>query len=213
MSTRANQPWRVQLGITDWTPPEFFSSKADVDAVESTPPQALALRRAFDRLALDGILCLQNNPVVYFKEVSKIEPADALALHRQFWNQGLAPILVLIDEKEIRVYSGLTSPATRPEEVDGDNRLVEQLSRIADEGKIRQLILSIASGEFFRVHAKSFDPKQRVDRSLLRNLQATRKALAAATSKNLQPQVLDALLCRIVFVCYLFDRDVIDSSN
>ena len=212
MNTRANKSWREQLGIADWSPPEFFTSKADIAAVASVAPQALAMRRAFERLALDGILCLQNNPVVYFKEVPKIHPADALALHQQFWNQGLAPILVLIDPKEVRVYSGLSLPATRPEELDSGNRLIEQLSRVADDAKIRQLILSIASGEFFRVHASSFDPNQRVDRSLLRNLEATRKALAAASSTKLERTVLDALLCRIVFICYLFDRNVIGSA-
>jgi hypothetical protein len=212
MTTRTNNTWREQLGIADWKPPEFFSSKADIDAVASVAPQALALRRAFDRLALNGILCLQNNPVVYFKEVPEIHPEETRALHRQFWNQGLAPILVLVDEKEIRVYSGLSFPATGPEEFDRNNLLVEQLNRVSDQKKIRELVLSIASGEFFRVHAKSFDPKQRVDRSLLRNLQATRKSLLAVSSRRFQPQVLDALLCRIVFVCYLFDRNVIGSA-
>jgi hypothetical protein len=212
MIAGANKNWRELLGIADWKPPDFFSSKADIDAAESIAPQALALRRAFDRLRLDGILCLQNNPVVYFKEVPKTDPAEEMALHRQFWNQGIAPILVLIDAREVRVYSGLTVPATRPEDFDGGNRLVEQLNRVADEAKIRQLVLSIASGEFFRVHPKSFDPNQRVDRTLLRNLQATRNALTAASSRKLQSHVLDALLCRIVFVCYLFDRNVIGAA-
>ncbi len=212
MSTKAAKDWRRAFGIHTWKPPAFFGSKGEIDAAGASAPQAHALRRAFDRLALDGVLCLHNNPVVYFKKVATIDPDHVITIHRQFWNQGLAPILVLIDDNDVHIYSGLTRPATAAENLDNDNRLVQRLNRVANEAAIRQLVLSIESGDFFRVHSKSFDPKQRVDRELLRNLQATRNALAAATKRKLAPAVLDALLCRIVFVCYLFDRNVIGSS-
>lgn len=211
MSTGAAKDWRRAFGIHNWKPPSYFASKAEIDAAGSSAPQAHALRRAFDRLALSGVLCLHNNPVVYFKEVASIQSDQVDALHKQFWNQGLAPILVLIDERDVHIYSGLTRPTDVPS-LDTDNRLVDRLDRVADAAAIRQLVLSLESGDFFRVHAKSFDPKQRVDRDLLRNLQATRTALAAATTRRLDSAVLDALLCRIVFVCYLFDRNVIGTS-
>jgi hypothetical protein len=211
MTAASSQDWRNELGVAELKPPVFFSSEAEIEATQNAAPQALALRRAFDRLNLDGILCLQNNPLAYFKEVPSIEPAEVHRLHRRFWNQGLAPILVLIDSREIHVYSGLVLPPEKPEDLERSN-LVERLNRVADEVRIRGLVLSISSGNFFRAHAKSFDPKQRVDRNLLSNLQATREALAAATSRKLGTQTLDALLCRIVFVCYLFDRNVIGSA-
>lgn len=212
MSTGAAKDWRRAFGIHDWKPPSYFASKAEIDAVGSAAPQAHALRRAFDRLSVSGILCLHNNPVVYFKEVTSIRPDQVAALHKQFWNQGLAPILVLIDDRDVHVYSGLTRPVADAPVLDTDDRLVHRLNRVADAAAIRQFVLSIESGDFFRVHAKSFDPKQRVDRDLLRNLQATRTALAAATTRKLTAAVLDALLCRLVFVCYLFDRNVIGES-
>lgn len=212
MSAGAAKDWRRAFGIQDWKPPAYFASKGEIDATPSSAPQAHALRRAFDRLSLTGVLCLHNNPVVYFKEVASIQPAQVTELHKQFWNQGLAPILVLIDDRNVHIYSGLTCPTTDDPMLDTDNRLVDRLDRVADEAAIRQLVLSIESGAFFRIHAKSFDPKQRVDRELLRNLQATRTALAAATTRKLDAAILDALLCRIVFVCYLFDRDIIGSS-
>lgn len=212
MSTGTAKDWRRAFGIHTWKPPAFFGSKSEIDAAGSRVPQAHALRRAFDRLALDGVLCLHNNPVVYFKQVAAIDPDHVITIHKQFWNQGLAPILVLIDDNDVHIYSGLTRPATSTENLDNDNRLVQRLNRVADEAAIRQLVLSIESGDFFRVHSKSFDPEQRVDRELLGNLQATRNALAAATKRKLALAVLDALLCRIVFVCYLFDRNVIGPS-
>lgn len=212
MSTGTAKNWRRAFGIHNWKPPSYFASKDEIDAAGRTAPHAHALRRAFDRLSVNGILCLHNNPVVYFKEVASIRPDQVTALHKQFWNQGLAPILVLIDEHDVHIYSGLTPPANDLPTLDGDNRFVDRLNRVADAAAIRQFVLSLESGAFFRVHEKSFDPKQRVDRALLRNLQATRTALAAATKRKLDTAVLDAILCRIVFVCYLFDRNVIGTS-
>ncbi len=169
--------WRKELSIGHWKPPSFFSRKEDIDAYDHPIPHAHALRRAFDRLDLDGILCLHHNPVAYFKEVSRIDPEKVKSLHRQFWNQGLAPILVLIDPKDVYVYTGLTAPLDKGEEISRANCLVQKLNRVAEEAELRQFVLAIESGEFFRAHSKSFDPKQRVDRELLRNLQATRNTL------------------------------------
>src|SRR5208283_5778704 len=112
--------WRTELGIIDWKPPDLFTSKAQIDAVENAAPHAHALRRAFDRLDLAGILCLQSNPVAYFKEVARIDPVQVDALHRQFWNQGLAPILVLIDPNDVHIYSGLALPVTTAADLDRD---------------------------------------------------------------------------------------------
>ena len=76
--------------------------------------------------------------------------------------------------------------------------------------ELQAFLLSVETGEYFYRHRTSFDPRQRVDRDLLRNLEATRNLLAKVPAANLEPLGLDALLCRIVFACYLFDRDVID---
>ena len=45
---------------------------------------------------------------------------------------------------------------------------------------------------------------------MLRNLQATRQKIGQVQAARLEPQTLDALLCRMVFTCYLFDRGIID---
>jgi hypothetical protein len=172
--------------------------------------QAHILRRAFDLLQLDGVLCTDNTPLVYFKQLKRIETAEIAGLHRKFWNHGGAPILVLIAPDNVHVYSGFT----RPVPVGDDNATVPGLVEILDRASnaIREFLPSVESGEFFRRHEKSFNPAHRVDRDLLDNLQATREKLVATSTGRLDSRILDALLCRLVFTCYLFDREIIGET-
>jgi hypothetical protein len=212
MTTGPGTDWKAELGISGWGPPAFFSAAGDVDTAGKAVPQAHALRRAFGGMALDGVLCLRNAPVVYFKEVRRIEPEAVRELHLRFWNQGLAPVLALITPKEVHVYSGLAAPPQVGEDVNAKGRLVQTLDRVADAAELRQLVLALGSGQYFRAHSRSFNPKHRVDRELLRNLEATREVMTAGKSRPLDPGFLDALLCRVVFTCYLFDRKIIGES-
>lgn len=214
MATATQKDWKKEFGIGGWAAPAFFGSRQDVDAAVPPPPQAHALRRAFDRLKLTGVVCFDNAPTVYFREAQGPDAAAEQELLRLFWNQGLVPILVVITGTEVRIHSSLTlpergGPSPTP---DRSNSLVRTLNRVADASEIRQFILSVQSGEFFRANSKSFDPKQRVDRELLRNLRATREQLAGGTERAIDPLVLDAFLCRLVFTCYLFDRNIIDQE-
>jgi hypothetical protein len=212
MNDAATSDWRNEFGLTDWTPPRFFATAADLDTPDALVPQAHALRRAFERLGLNGVLCLDNSLVIYFKEIERLDPEEARTLHRQFWNQGLSPVLVLIEPTQVHVYSGLATPPGEDESLDEGDRLVIRLSRIAQAAELHQFILAVESGELFRVHTRAFDPRRRVDRALLRNLEATRDELGRVSGSQIDPRVLDALLCRVVFTCYLFDRGVIDAE-
>jgi hypothetical protein len=153
---------------------------------------------------------LEKTPIIYFRQVERIEPAEVAWLRRLFWNQGVAPLLVLITQDQVHVYSGLILPADVQGAGDQDYGLVESLNRVGE--RLRAFILSVESGEYFHTYRRSFDPRQRVDRTLLRNLQAAREKLAQVPATKLSPHTLDALLCRLVFTCYLFDRQVIDGG-
>lgn len=203
--------WKEEMGLQGRKPPRFFESPEDIDA-GGIVPQAHALRRAFDDLDLDGISCLDNTPLIYFKEVPRIDPAEVWELHRTFWNQGLAPVLVLITPRDVHIYSGLAKPPGVGESVESGNRFVDKLDRIRQAAEIRQLVISVESGEFFRLHAKSFDRERRVDRELLKNLEAARERLEEVSDGHETKSVLDALLCRVVFASYLFDRGVIEPA-
>src|SRR6185369_7147195 len=122
---------------------------------------------------------------------------------RQLWNQGIAPILVVIDSEEVSVYSSLTLPAKSDENINTEGRLIELLHRTADVLKIRQLIRRVETGELFKNHPSSFNPQLRVDRHLLKNLSAVRRKLRNAYSKKLYYRTIHALLGRVIFTCYL----------
>lgn len=210
MSVSANKGWRNEFGIASDGPKVFFGSKAELDAPGVDASQGHVVRRAFDLLKLDGVLCTENTPLVYFKEVKRIETEEVSRLHRKFWNHGGAPILVLVAPDQVHVYSGLIRPLRQADPSGTVRGLVETLDRAS--AAIGEFLPAVESGEFFRKNEKSFNPAHRVDRDLLDNLQATRDKLVATSTGKLDTKVLDALLCRLVFACYLFDREIVGET-
>jgi hypothetical protein len=210
MSISANHAWRSEFGIASAGPKDFFATKAELNAPGMTASQGHVLRRAFDLLELDGALCTANTPLVYFKQVQRIEPAEVARLHRTFWNHGGAPILVLVAPDQVQIYSGLVKPLPHADPNGGIPALVQTLERASTA--IKEFLPTVESGEFFHRNERSFDPAHRVDRDLLDNLQATREKLVEISPGRLDTRVLDALLCRLVFACYLFDRGVVGEA-
>ena len=210
MSVSATNDWRSEFGIASAAPKDFFTSKAELSAPGMTASQAHVLRRAFDLLELDGVLCTENTPLVYFKQVKRIELEEVARLHRTFWNHGGAPILVLVATDQVQIYSGLVRPLPQSDPNGTIPALVQILERASVA--IKEFLPTVESGEFFRRNERSFDPAHRVDRDLLNNLEATREKLVAMSPGRLDTSVLDALLCRLVFACYLFDRGVVGEA-
>ncbi|MFT3881095.1 MAG: N-6 DNA methylase [Gemmatales bacterium] len=204
MTATAQKNWRNEFGVAESRPPRFFSGNQDLD---STTPQGHLIRRAFDILALDGVLCADHSPLVYFKQMSAITADEVFRLHKLFWNHGGVPVLVLITADRVHVYSGMSRPVPRTGSVDQMPSLVTTLERVATG--LREFLTSVETGEFFRNNPKSFNPDHRVDRALLENLSYTREELVSSTRRKIPSDVLDAVLCRLVFTCYLFDREVI----
>lgn len=202
--------WREELGLGAARAPAFFGSIEDLDRADEAVPHAHVVRRAFKLLELDGVVCDQAAPIVYFKVVDEIRYAELPKLHRRFWNHGGAPILAVVAPTEVHVYSGFARPSDSVDTEGEQMGLITTIERASSA--LRAFLPSVVSGEFFHTHARSFNPAERVDQALLANLQATREKLAAITARKVQADVLDAFLCRLVFTCYLFDRGVIGRS-
>ena len=200
--------WREEFGVDAEGDPNFFS---DPGQLTDDIPQAYLIRQAFRLFELDGVLCTDNAPLIYFKCLEEIRLDAVLDLHRRFWNHGGAPILVLVSDHEVQVYSGMSRPE-EPHQIGADSPdcLIANLERIS--GTLQSFLLSVRSGQFFQQHSRSFDPENRVDSDLLRNLGDTRDLLREHVVEPADFDMLDALLCRLVFTCYLFDRDVIGGT-
>ena len=207
MSVVTVPSWQQEFGVDRENYPGFFSDK---EALRATTSQAHVLRQAFDLFKLDGILCSDNAPLIYFKQVAAIQPANALELHRKFWNHGGAPILVLIAPEQVYVYSGFTRPEPDKQRSESPSCLIDILNRVATG--LQEFLLSVESGSYFGHHAGYFNPDNRVDRELLHNLRDTRNLLREKSPRTCSRELLDDLLCRLVFACYLFDRGVIGQN-
>ena len=182
MSVATETGWREEFGVGDAGPRSFFASKAELNAPGVDASQGHVVRRAFDLLKLDGVLCTENTPLVYFKQVKRIETAEVARLHRKFWNHGGAPILVLVaPDRGSCLFGSHQADSHKPTPA----ALFLALWKLWIEPPtaIGEFLPAVESGEFFRKHEKSFNPAHRVDRELLDNLQATREKLVATSAE------------------------------
>lgn len=208
MSTASAGRWHRDFGIENGAYPGFVASPDDLT---EEGRYAHAVRQAFELLELDGMFCSDRTPLVYFKEVDTVDGGEMLGLHRKFWNHGTAPILVLVSPEQVQIFSGMARPEPTEAKSGAQPRcLVDTLERTADQ--LDSFLVAVESGAYFREHEASFDADSRVDRDLLNNLSKTREALREDLAEDEAEDKLDALLCRLVFTCYLFDREVIDEA-
>ncbi len=191
----------------------FYMSLADIRSDRALLPYRHLLSRAWKDLNLDGVLCIDELPTLYLTIRKKRVPAkDAAELQRLFWNQGLATVLVVADPVTVRIYSGLARP-TKPQEADGDvTNLVEAINLTDYTVNVQSFLLQLATGSYYRSNSKHFSPEKTVDAYLLNNLRTLRDKLTAG-KKVLTVTMAHTFLARILFVCYLTDRSIIDLGD
>jgi len=157
---------------------------------------------------LNGILCIEGRPTVYFKEVERLDSRTQRERYQKFWNQGLATLLVISSPKEVQVYSSLAEPAREDADIKTEHRLVETLESTAT---MLNFVRRVQSGQVYRDHPESFDPDKAVDKFLLKNLGKARNQLHERNA--LDYKVVHALLGRVIFTCYLVEREIIDETH
>lgn len=211
MST-ASQELIKLFDLGKLAPSVFFRSLKEIKESTEPHPYSHLMRRAWESMGLNGILCVDRIPTVYFKEVKRINSSQLRDLQRRLWNQGTATMLVVSSPKAVEVYSGLAYPAREGEEVKDDNRLVEILDRTADALKISQFPQRVETGQIYREKPESFNSEHTVDRYLLEHLEATRDKLSKH-GKKLKHKTIHTLLGKIIFTCYLTDRKIINGRQ
>jgi hypothetical protein len=143
MTSEPAPAWQVEFGIESRMAPSFFRSLSEVEAAGHAVSQAHVLRRAFEGLCLDGVLCQDNTPIIYIRVVERIDAEEVAALHRTFWNQGVAPIRLCVAPDEVHVYSGLSRPTSTSAPGDDPEGFVEKLERVSET--LRAFVLSFTN--------------------------------------------------------------------
>lgn len=191
----------------------LFRSEKEWTALTEARKSAHFMRRAWDKLGLEAILTVENKPTVYFKRVTRNNPEAEAELQRLLWNQGTATLLVVRDDdKEVRVYSAMAPPSTRPITTTmDDHRLVETLQQVESALCLEDLIRRVETGRLYQEHQTRFLADTAVDRTLLRNLKAASRLLCSGNDP-LKPSVAHALLGRLLFTCHLHARGVLSEA-
>src|ERR1035441_9275136 len=71
------------------------------------------LLRAWEEMNLSGVLTLNGIPTVYLRDEAKPVTAEVAATAQlQFWNQGVATVLLLRDPQHVWVFSSMIKPAS-----------------------------------------------------------------------------------------------------
>lgn len=214
MPVESPRSWIDELSLSDARSPEVYLSLGDID---SAPLQlAHILRQAWTHLELDAILCTGTQVVAYIKECDDNDE-EARAIHQKAWGQGVSPIIILVTPHRIKVFSCLALPTARSANVASSGRVLHDLNRTADILEAVSIVRRLRMGTYFeasevgRTYRTSFDPKLRVDRYLLTNLNQARKELEVV-SEGFNKAAVHRLLGRVIFACYLIDRGIVDSD-
>lgn len=192
----------------------LYRSEHEWAADSQVRNSAHLIRRAWRSLDLEAVLTVENKPTVYFKRVTKENPAAEAELHRLLWNQGTATLLVVRDSAEVRVYSALALPDQKPiADGNDDARLVDTLAHIQSALELTEFVRRVETGRIYQEARKrgSFQSENGVDRTLLRCLKAASKRLCDGDDA-LKPSVAHALLGRLLFTCYLRARGVLSND-
>lgn len=192
----------------------YFRSGEEVKAEPALLGYAHHILRAFDNdvLGITGVLCVDGVPTIYYRRSEEaISWEEANRLQRVFWNQGIANILILADPDLLRIYSGQAKPVRDGDASPKPPALVEQEARdVADLLELETLLHQVNTGHFYHLHPGHFDEKQAVDHFLLQNLADARDELV---STGFREEAAHSLLGRLIFLCYLTDRGVIDWAD
>lgn len=200
-------------------PTPGVTNAASLAATSSTSADKRAKYKAVideNKIGAAAIYELSGSPCIYFKTLSDDNPSSDLLneLHKMAWNQGLAPLMWVITPTQIRIFNSYAKPSQKIP--DSSGLLLPVFERTA-EG-LRELNhiagrVQFESGHFWQSEAaKRIDRKERVDASLLEDLQYAEKTLLKIevdAEQCVKSSVAHSLLGRSIFAAYLQDRNIV----
>jgi len=161
----------------------------------------------FIRTASDETGEGRKRPAVHVAEAKNAD--EARQIHRQLWNQGTTPFLLVSMPGQVRVYTNFAF-----DDIDDD---VGQIGTPIDTTSLslhevaKQLRFlhadSIDSGDLWRTKGARLPKDKRVDQSLLRMLRSLSTHLVE--QHHLDPEVAHSLIGRFVYLHYLWERGIL----
>ncbi|MCI0698201.1 SAM-dependent methyltransferase [candidate division KSB1 bacterium] len=150
---------------------------------------------------------LPPRPAIHVARAST--ETEAREIHRNLWNLGAAPFLIVILPHQVRVYSGFDYSQKKQSvgllctaELTPDEISAKLKDFYAEE---------IDSGRIWQTQAENLTPDKRVDRHLLKNLEKLGKELADEKYK-IDQAVAHALIGKYIYLRYLEDRKILSDE-
>jgi hypothetical protein len=204
-----------EMGYRD--SPNFLSG----DMLSTDSDNGFVYRKAIEKCSLKGAYVLRppsddraaaTVPVVYVCEAHT--EADANAIHKKVWNQGIVPFLVVLGPNSIRLYSGFKyhkRPSSLTDDAnDGLLRAAIQFNAIARELHAFQAE-SIDDGTVWQEWGDKASPEDKVDWRLLHNLDQLDHWLM---SDGVPDRSLShALIGKCVYLQYLRAREILSDRK
>lgn len=197
--------WKERLSLSARSERELYESTNDIKGAL----HAGAMRIAFNDIKVSAIFCIQDIPIVVIVRIYTYNAEFVTELHAKLWNQGLANLLLVICDDIVRVFS-LSKTPQRGISSDFEKRcLIDTLTLASDALRISEITLSAESGRFWNEYPQYFNPKEKVDQVLLKNLTESHNQLVR---RGLSSEEAQALLIQTMFVAYLEDREIISEN-
>ena len=177
------------------------------------------LRRATEHCQLKGVYVLHQSrkeahetvvPLVYVCEAKS--DADAERIHRLVWNQNIAPFLIVVSQKAIRLYSGFRYARARDTAKTSEQGLLKAAETISQAMAFLELFRSgkIDDGSIWDEWGKEITPETRVDWSLLTKLNDLDAWLQG---DGLPGEISHSLIGKYVYLYYLRHRDILSNRK
>ena len=149
------------------------------------------------KLNIDAIYLFGKTPTLLFKFNPQHNKEGLQKTLLKSWNFDKAPILFYVTSSHISIYNAFIFPdKNKPDS-----------TKIGTEDDIHEYHLNnISSEEFWEDKKKIFNGKNRINKSLLRNIVEAKKTLK---HKNLDEKYIHSIIGRSLFLHYIADRQLI----
>jgi hypothetical protein len=194
--------WTNDLGYTR-VPGALLSSAEQLPTEHPFAAEVEAMFYRASDVGASAVLCIDRVPTVCLVDAAHLEGTSEArsgkvrAFCERLWNQNLARIVLVTDEKFIEAWS-VDNPKAASEIISADAS--EKLADFSFQG--------LLSGEVLKDRATWFDPQKRVDKTLLDNVGMLVDRLSGFVSANRAREITAS----VIFVAYLEDREIVTDA-